>query len=582
MIKMISRLIFWGVLLLKLNVSYAIDQTDGIAPEDGTLRTEQQLVKAKEFMIAAANPYAVQAGYDILQKGGTAVDAMITTQLVLNLVEPQSSGIGGGAFVVYYDGKKENLTTWDGRETAPEKVSPKLFMDKNGEPLSFYDAVVGGRSVGTPGTVMLMHEMHQRYGKLKWQELFQPAIELAQKGFIVSERLATLVSKDQSRLSRYQATRNYFFPKGNAIKEGDRLVNIEFANTLAKIASEGVKSFYHGNIAQDIVKTVNSLEDNPGVLSLNDLASYQVKERPPVCLDYRGYNVCGMGPPSSGGITVAQILGMLESYNIGSIGAESPNSWRLIGGASRLAFADRGVYIADTDFINMPEGLLNKRYLAHRATLLKGEKALAKAEAGKPLNTDKITYAPDESLELPSTSHLSIVDRDGSVVSMTTTIENGFGSRILVGGFLLNNEMTDFSFRPERNGKLIANRIESGKRPRSSMAPTIVFKNDKPYMVVGSPGGSRIIGYVAKTLIAHLDWKLPIDKAINSPHLINRFGTYDLEHGTSAEGFAQPLKTMGYKVNVRDLNSGLHGIIITEKGFEGAADARREGTVMGR
>ncbi len=580
MIKTLTTLLSTGVFLFSTSTYSSQNITDAIAPEEGTGVTEQSLVTAKQFMVAAANPYAVKAGYHILKKGGSAVDAMIATQLVLNLVEPQSSGIGGGAFVVYFDKKANKLTTWDGRETAPQKASKDLFLNKKGEPLGFYDAVVGGRSVGTPGTLMLMYTMHQRHGRLEWGELFKPAIKLATDGFKVSKRLATLIARDKERLSHYPTTAKYFYPNSQPLKQGETLTNKPFANTLSILASQGIKPFYQGDIGHDIVKTVNTTE-NPGTLSLADLASYQVKERPPVCLDYRQYNVCGMGPPSSGGITVNQILGMLESYNMPARSPVAAESWRLIGDASRLAFADRGLYIADTDFVEVPAGLLNKNYLAKRAKLLSGDQALANALPGTPPDTNLVARYPDESIEFPSTSHLSIVDRAGNVVSMTTTIENGFGSRIMVRGFLLNNELTDFSFLPEKDGKMVANRIEPGKRPRSSMAPTIVLKDNQPYMAIGSPGGSRIIGYVAKTLVAHLDWKLPLDKAINLPHLVNRFGTYELEAGTSAQNIVTNLNKLGYQTSIRDLNSGLHGIIITNKGLKGAADMRREGMVMG-
>ena len=557
------------------------DVTDAVAPEEGTGTTQQQQVSASEFMVAAANPHAVKAGYEMLKEGGSAVDAMIATQLVLNLVEPQSSGIGGGAFVVYYDSDAGKLTSWDGRETAPQAVTPDLFLDKKGNPLSFYDAVVGGRSVATPGTLKLMHTLHERYGKLDWEVLFQPAIQLAHEGFEVSPRLAALIARDENRLRRYPVTATYFFPGGKALQEGDLLTNVIFANTLSLIAEKGIEPFYKGEIGRDIVAAVRSVTDNPGVLSREDLANYQVWEREPVCIDYRENDICGMGPPSSGGLTVGQILGLLEPYDMAASGPENPESWRLIGDASRLAFADRGHYMADADFVSIPDGLLDKDYLRERSALLENNRALTSIKPGTPPGKRNLARAPDESLELPSTTHLSIVDSDGNVVSMTSTIENAFGSRLMVRGFLLNNEMTDFSFRPSKDGKPIANRIEPGKRPRSSMAPTIVMRNDKPYLVVGSPGGSRIIGYVAKTLIAHLDWQLSVHDAIQLPHLVNRFGPYDIEAGTAAEKLAAPLKKMGYQVNIRDLNSGLHAIAITETGLEGAADSRREGTVMG-
>ncbi|WP_422413248.1 MULTISPECIES: gamma-glutamyltransferase [unclassified Endozoicomonas] len=562
----------------------AVSLSDDLAPEAATGFEQKSLVKASKHMVVAANPLAVQAGDEVLRKRGSAADAAIAVQLVLNLVEPQSSGIGGGAFTLYFDAKKNRLITLDGRETAPVEATPTLFLDSDGKPLQFYDAVVGGRSVGTPGTVKLLEEMHQRYGKRPWSELFQPAIKLAEEGFIVSPRLASLIARDQKRLSRYSGTREYFFDeKGQPLQAGAVLKNPEFARTLRLIAKEGSKAFYEGKLADRIVKTVREAEGNPGVLSKKDLKNYQVKERTPVCSAYRQYSVCGMGPPSSGATTVGQILGILQSYDLANLGADNPESWRLFAGASRLAFADRARYLADSDYVPVPvQGLLDSQYLAERARQLQSDQALKTVKAGKPLWQHASLQADDQSIELPSTSHISIVDAVGNALSMTTTIENGFGSRLMVGGFLLNNEMTDFSFSSHDNGTPIANRVEPGKRPRSSMAPTMVMdKKGQPYMVLGSPGGSRIISYVAKTLVAHIDWGMDIQEAIALPHKLNPFGVYELEQDTEAERLKSALEKLGYSVKVRELNSGLHGIVITDKGLEGGADPRREGVAMG-
>ncbi|WP_252178109.1 gamma-glutamyltransferase [Endozoicomonas sp. 4G] len=561
-----------------------VNVSDDLAPEAATGFEEKSLVKASKHMVAAANPLAVQAGDEILRKGGSAADAAIAVQLVLNLVEPQSSGIGGGAFTLYFDAEKKRLITLDGRETAPAKATPTLFQDDTGKPLQFYDAVVGGRSVGTPGTVKLLEEMHQRYGKRPWSELFQPAIKLAEEGFMVSPRLASLIAKDQEKLSRYPGTRQYFFDKkGQPLQAGTLLKNPEFARTLRLIASGGSKAFYKGELADKIVKTVRKAEGNPGVLSRKDLRNYRVIERTPVCSAYRQYSICGMGPPSSGATTVGQILGILQSYDLASLGSENPESWRLFAGASRLAFADRARYLADSDYVPVPvQGLLDSQYLAERARQLQSDQPLKTVKAGNPAWQHASLQADDQSIELPSTSHISIVDAEGNALSMTTTIENGFGSRLMVGGFLLNNELTDFSFASHDNGTPIANRVEPGKRPRSSMAPTIVMnKEGDPYMVIGSPGGSRIISYVAKTLVAHIDWGMDIQKAISLPHLINPMGVYELEQDSDAELMKPALEKLGYPVKVRELNSGLHGIVITEEGLEGGADPRREGVAMG-
>ncbi len=567
---------------LTITPAFAKQSADSIAPEAATGLKTQTLVQGSDWMIASANPYASEAGAAMLRQGGNAIDAMVATQLVLGLVEPQSSGIGGGAFLMYWDAKKEALTSFDGRETAPYGVTPRLFQDDKGEPLQFFDAVVGGRSVGTPGTVKLLQHTHQRLGKLPWKTLFEPAINLAKKGFVVSPRLAKLVVNDQEYLQRSAQAKAYFFNQdGSPIKAGQNLKNPAYANTLMLIADQGASAFYHGKIANDIVKAVRDAKANPGVLNTMDLATYQVKEREPVCAPYRQYSICGMGPPSSGALTLGQIMGMLSHYPIADMGPENIQSWRLLGDASRLAFADRGKYMADSDYVPMPtEGLLATDYIEQRATLLKGETALTTTAAGKPPWSHAMNYALDEAIELPSTSHFSIVDKDRNMVSITTTIENGFGSRLMVRGFLLNNELTDFSFRSHADGVPIANRIEPGKRPRSSMAPTIVMKDGEPYMAVGSPGGSQIIGYVAKTLVAHLDWGLNLQQAINLPNMNNRFGAFELEQGTTAEQWAPKLEQLGFKVKVKELNSGVQAIRIDGKSLMGAADPRREGKVI--
>ena len=540
-----------------------------------------QPVEAENWMVAAANPHAVEAGASVLRAGGTAADAMVAVQTVLGLVEPQSSGLGGGAFLVWYDAATGELTTLDGRETAPLAATPTLFQDENGEPLKFFDAVVGGRSVGTPGTPALLEAAHRRWGRANWPSLFEPAIRLAEDGFAVSPRLAGLVAGDAERLAQFPATAEYFLPDGEPVAEGAALLNPDYAATLHALAEGGAGAFYSGPIAAEIIRTVANAKGNPGVLSAADLALYQVKERPAVCVAYRDFEACGMGPPSSGALTVGQILGMLGSYDLAVLGVESAEAWRLIGDASRLAFADRGRFMADSDFVPVPaHGLVAADYLASRAELLQGDDALPEVAPGSPEFDHALMLADDESIELPSTSHISIVDQYGNVLSMTTTIENAFGSRLMAGGFLLNNELTDFSFRTHVNGVPIANRLEPGKRPRSSMAPTIVLQDGKPVLAIGSPGGSRIIGYVAKSIVAWADWGLNIQEALALPHLINRFGTYDLEAGTRAEDLGSALEGMGFEVQIRDLNSGLHAIEIGE-GLKGAADPRREGIALG-
>jgi gamma-glutamyltranspeptidase/glutathione hydrolase len=548
-----------------------------------TSKSEGKPVIAQNWMVAAANPLAVEAGARILEQGGSAADAMVAVQTVLGLVEPQSSGLGGGAFLVWYDAKSGRLTTLDARETAPLAATPTYFQDENGEPLEFFDAVVGGRSVGTPGTPALLEAAHRRWGKANWGSLFEDAIKLAEDGFEVSPRLAGLVAEDSDRLGRFPATKAYFFPDGNAIAAGATLRNPDYAHVLRRLAAEGSDAFYKGEIAEGIVDTVRSAEGNPGLLSAEDLARYRVIERPAVCADYRDHDICGMGPPSSGALTVGQILGMLGGYDLAALGAESPESWRLIGDASRLAFADRGRYMADSDFVPVPtEGLVAPDYLSERGKLLSGDDALPEVSAGSPGWSHAMLWGQDSAIEFPSTSHISIVDADGNALSMTTTIENGFGSRLFTQGFLLNNELTDFSFETHDDaGYPIANRLEPGKRPRSSMAPSIVMKDDRPVLVIGSPGGSRIIGYVAKAIIGHLDWGLDVQQAIALPNVVNRFGPMDVEAGTDAAALTQPLTDLGFDVNETDLTSGLHGIAITPEGLSGGADPRREGIALG-
>jgi gamma-glutamyltranspeptidase/glutathione hydrolase len=587
-----------ALLLLSASAGFAQQSTDAIAPETdlqgvggfATLSAEVavalvakgsgQPVQASNWMVVAANPHAVQAGADVLRAGGTAADAMVAVQTVLGLVEPQSSGIGGGAFLVWHDGATGEITTLDGRETAPMAATPLLFQDAQGNRLKFWDAVVGGRSVGVPGTPALMQAAHDKWGKSDWSELFDPATQLAQDGFKVSPRLAGLVAGDADRLGRHEPTKAYFYPGGRPIAEGTILTNPAYAKVMQAMAEQGASAIYQGQIAQDIVDTVQGFDLNPGVMALRDLAGYEVKERPAVCAPFRGHEVCGMGPPSSGALTVGQILGMLDVAPPGH--PDDADTWRRIGDASRLAFADRGRYMADSDFVPMPtKGLVDPAYLAQRAALLAGDDALPEVTPGMPLWDHAMLWANDESLELPSTSHISVVDKYGNALSMTTTIENGFGSRLMTNGFLLNNELTDFSFRSHVDGVPIANAVAPGKRPRSSMAPTIVRKDGTPVLVIGSPGGSRIIGYVAQAIIAHLDWEMDVQAAVSMPHAVNRFGTYDLEDGTEMADMQTALEAMGFEVNLRALTSGLHAISIGADGFAGGADPRREGIALG-
>lgn len=577
----------WAISLLAtvfVTVAAAQQATDAVAPEAGSGAEEKGATVTRTDIVVAANPLAVEAGLEILRAGGSAADALVAVQTVLGLVEPQSSGIGGGAFLVWYTAETGEITTIDGRETAPASATPELFLDAEGKPLRFFDAVVGGRSVGVPGVVRLMEMIHGKYGKLPWSRLFDRAVLLAEEGFEVSPRLASLIEGDRDRLFSQPATRTYFFDEHEEpLKAGHLLINRDYAESLRSIAQAGANAFYAGAIADAIIDAVRLHPGNPGGMTASDLAEYRARERAPVCSAYRGYEVCGMGPPSSGALTIGQILTMIEPFNLALIGPDDPVSWRIIGDATRLAFADRGRYMADSDFVSMPRGLLNREYLAGRSALLFRPTALGNEEvsAGEP-PWDKAEIRIDGlEFEQPSTSHFVIVDADGNIASMTSSIENAFGSRQMAAGFLLNNQLTDFSFAPENEGQAVANRVEAGKRPRSSMSPTIILKDERPAYALGTPGGSNIIPYVANTIIAMIDWKMSPQEAVSLPHLTNRFGSYDVEKGTSAELLVPELQALGFEVNVRDLNSGLHAVAFTENGLIGGADPRREGIAAG-
>jgi gamma-glutamyltranspeptidase/glutathione hydrolase len=541
-------------------------------------------VASRSFMVAAANPLAVEAGYRILKQGGNAVDAAITVQLVLNLVEPQSSGIGGGAFMLVHDARSGRPIAYDGRETAPAAARPDRFLDADGRPLRFMAAVVGGRSVGVPGTVALLAETHRRYGKLPWAQLFAPAIALSERGFAVSPRLAALIAVEKPHFVQQRARAYFLEPDGSPRAAGTVLRNPAFARTLRAIAEGGAGAFYRGEIARDVVETADSYAANPGDLTLADLANYKVEVRSPVCAAYRVYEVCGMPPPSSGGATVLQMLGMLEPFDVAAMGPATFWSVHFVSEAGRLAFADRAAYIADPAFVAPPRGLLDRDYLRERSRLIRADDSLGKAAPGHPPpSVHGVSWGVHEALELPATSHLSIVDGAGNAVAMTSTIEWAFGSHLLTeGGFLLNNELTDFSFAPEAGGAPVANRIEPGKRPRSSMAPTIVYDaSGRVYMVVGSGGGSAIVNHVVKSLLGVLDWRLDPQAAAALPNFGSRNGPTELEAGTPVAALAPRLEALGHTTAVVADPSGVQMIVRTKQGWIGAADPRREGVVMG-
>jgi len=540
-------------------------------------------VTARHHMVAAAHPLAAEAGLKILRNGGAAVDAAIAVQLVLGLVEPQSSGIGGGAFLLYWDAAKKQVTAYDGRETAPASVTPDLFMGADGEPLGFREAFIGGRSVGVPGVIAMLALAHQRYGKLPWKDLFQPAIALAEEGFEVTPRLRIMLGAMTS-LPSFPAARALYFTASEPpqpLPPGTIVRNPDYARSLRLIADGGADAFYTGPLAQAMVAAVAAAPGGGG-LSLADLAAYRAKPREAVCGPYRKFRICGMPPPSSGGIGVLQILGMLERFDMSALGPGSVLPLHLLAQAERLAFADRNAYLGDTDFVPSPvAGLLEARYLAGRAKQIRsGRIAPSPVPPGAPAR--RADFAPNADISLPSTSHFSIVDRDGNAVSMTSSVEAPFGSHVMAGGFFLNNQLTDFSFVPEAGGRPVANAAAAGKRPLSSMAPVLVFGAEGGfYASLGSPGGTRIIGYVAQTLVGLLDWNLDLQQAMDTPRLLNRNGPLELEAGTALEQLAPRFEALGHTVEIQPLFSGLQGVRVAGDGLEGGADRRREGVVLG-
>ena len=558
---------------------------DSATPEIATdVAANQRSVHAEKFIAATANPYATQAAYDILKAGGSAVDAAIAAQMVLGLTEPQSSGVGGGAFLLTFDGKR--VRNYDGRETAPASVDENLFRTPAKADMAFYDAVIGGRSVGVPGAVAMLAAAHQREGKLPWARLFQPAIDLATRGFIISPRMSQSVQADKY-LMKDDAARAYFYQADGVTAKpaGTLLQNPEYAAVLKAIAKQGAKALYTGPIAQSIVDKVHAHPSNPGYLSMQDLAKYRPKIRTAVCGKYRDYTVCGPAAPSSGGVAVLQILGQLERFNLSSMQPTSAQAIHYFSESGRLAFADRGKYLADPDFVSVPtKGLIDPSYLQRRSALIRADQSLGTAPAGAPAGA-QLAQLDSVSPERISTSHIAIVDAQGRAVSMTTSVEDAFGARQMVNGFLLNNQLTDFSFSPtDKDGSLIANRVQPNKRPRSSMAPVLVFdesgKNLR--MVVGSPGGSRIIGYVAQSLVNLIDWNMDPQTAVNMPHYGSRNGPKtEIEKDTALAEQSGALKTLGHDVVEAEMTSGLAAIVKTPQGYAAGVDARREGVAKG-
>ncbi len=572
------------------------------APELGSgYRTDLSPRHAAQHMAAAANPLAAEAGREMLRQGGSAIDAAIAMQAVLTLVEPQSSGIGGGAFIMLWDGNR--VQAYDGRETAPAGATERLFLKPDGQPMAFTAAQIGGRSVGTPGVLRALELAHKKTGHLPWARLFEPAIRLSEHGFAISPRLHSLIAADRFIPQSPEMAAYFLNADGTPKATGTLLKNPALAAVFKRIAEEGPDALYHGPIADEIARKVQG-HRNAGSLSEADLAGYAAKERAPLCTDYKRWKICGMPPPSSGGIAIAQILGTLQALqardprlaiapmtplkSASPAGLEpTPEAVHLIAEAGRLAFADRALYVADADFVPVPvAGLVAPNYLAQRAALI-GERSLGIAQPGQPAGI-QVAYAPDRSPLRISTSQVVAVDDQGGAVSMTTTVESAFGSHLMVQGFVLNNQMTDFSFIPEENGQPVANRVQPGKRPRSAMAPTLVFDRHSGELLaaLGSPGGSQIIEYVSKSLVAMLDWQLDPQAAISLPNFGSRNGATELETGLFSPALKQALRDKGHALSEIEMTSGIQAIVRTRDAqgkvlLSGGADPRREGEALG-
>ncbi len=590
-----DSLIFVGLLVVATLAGIWGAQRGASQNEGDTDAASHINMRAGHFMVTAANPHATDAGYEILAAGGSAVDAAIAIEAVLSLTEPQSSGLAGGAYMLHWQAAKAQLDAYDGRETTPMGATPELFYNEDGK-MGFFTAFRTGRAVGVPGVVAMLAQAHGDHGNLPWADLFKPALKLATDGFVVSPRLAKSLVSYRVSSDRQMTMRDYFFTQNEdgtwtPVPEGHLLKNPAYAHTLSLIADKGAKAFYTGALAQEIVDAVQNAPVYPGTLNMADMAAYKPIRREAVCLPYRQYEVCGMPPSSSGGLTVLQILGMLNESKMADLPAGSVKAIHLITEASKLAYADRNRYIGDPEMVPVPvEGMLNKFYLRQRSREIMPNHSAPKALPGKAgIQTGALghwgnsdNWGDNVSKAQPSTSHFSIVDSAGNVVSMTASVEAPFGSRLMAGGMVLNNQLTDFSFAPADENGPIANAVAPGKRPRSSMSPTIVFdENEDFYLAIGSPGGSRIITYVTQTLVGLLDWNLSMQDAINLPRHVQAGdeSNLELEAGTDLAARADALRALGHQVTVKPITSGLHGIKVMEGTYEGGADPRREGTV---
>lgn len=532
----------------------------------------------RTLAVSAADPRAADAGRQILAKGGSAADAAMAVMLALTVVEPQSSGVGGGSFLVYHDAKS-GLATYDGREEAPSSATPAWFLDANGKPpASFNEARTGGRASGVPGNLANMALAHRRHGKLPWAALFDPAIRLAREGFAVTPRFHGVLEAYRGFLAGSPQGRTlYYQPDGSPKPLGTVIRNPELARFFEEIAAKGADHYYRGAPAERLVAAVRSSPKNPSTMTAADVAAYEARPRAPVCGTYRVYRICGMGPPSSGGPAVYAILKQLERFDLPSRKPDEVKTWHLIAESMRLAYADRAKWIGDPDHVAVPTaGLMSDAYLAERSSLISDDRRMTTAPAGNPPGAMNIAEAPDS--EVAGTSSFAVADAAGNVAAMTSTIEAPFGSGVFVDGYVLNNELTDFNLVPDENGQPTANRVEPGKRPRSSMAPMIAYDGaGKPVLAIGAAGGATIIAQVAKAMIGVLDWKMSVQEAIALPQLVAMGDLVRVEKGTPLETLAPALEAMGHKVQATGLPLKANGVQLTQTGWQGGADPRSEG-----
>ena len=554
-------------------------------------------VTASEQMVVAANPHASEAGIRILRAGGSAVDAAIAVQLVLSLVEPQSSGIGGGAFMLYFDpaaaaDSAEQVTVYGGRETAPAAATPDMFLDERGAPGPYSQVGFGGLPVGVPGVMRMLELAHQDHGRLPWAALFGPAIELAENGFEISPRLYFLLDRFAGIASAPEFLAHYYNAEGGAWPTGHVLINTDYAATLRLLAAAGADAMYTGELARAIVARVNDNPVSRGRMTLEDIAVYRPEKATALCSSYRERRVCGPRLPSSGGIGVQQILAMVERFDPAAMRNDAVRFVHMVAEAGRLAFADRNYFLADPAFVDVPvAGLMSPSYLRRRSGLIRADRAMTEVAHGEPEGYQAFDFSPSRRSELTSTSHFSIVDRYGGAVSMTTSVQGAFGSQLMVGGFILNNQLTDFSTEPSIDGRPVANRAAGGKRPLSSMSPHVILDPDgRLRMLIGSPGGTRIINFVSQAILNVLDLGMNIQDAVAAPHFVSQGGPIELEQGTDLEASAAALAALGHATRSRGLNSGLHGIVIdypdaadaaSGRILYGGVDPRREGVALG-